>query len=274
MKVDLHIHTNASDGRWAPERLITEVLKTGIRVFSITDHDTVKNINPVQKLAADADIRFIPGVEISATLDGELFHILGYGINPANPGLQDILTYNIGLMNKNDDDSIRRLIERGYAIDYSAYLSYEDDSARGGWKALNFLMDIGLCTGMEDFFRGLFSDEPVPFPVFPHPQKIISAIAGAGGIPVLAHPGGSVNSTSRIEKVLATFLELGIQGIESFHPEHDLQKTKICLDWSARNNLQITGGSDCHGGFIRTRRLGSPEIMLKQLKLKKLEDYI
>ena len=274
MKVDLHIHTNASDGCWTPERLIKKVVEKGIGIFSVTDHDTIENISSAQKLAQDAGVIFIPGVEISATLNGRLFHILGYGIEPANPGLQDILTHNTGLMNKNDDDSIRRLIERGYDIEYNQYLSYHNDTTRGGWKALNFLMDIGLCTGMDDFFRTLFGHEPAPYPIFPHPEEIIEAIVGAGGIPILAHPGGSVNKKSSIEEVLAAFLELGIQGIESFHPEHDIKKTKICLDWSRRNKRQITGGSDCHGGFISSRQLGLPDIEVEQLKLKKLEEYL
>jgi len=273
MKVDLHIHTNASDGRWTPERLVNEVVKTGIRLFSVTDHDTVDNISAVQKLATDAGVLFIPGVEISATLNGQLFHILGYGIEQTNPGLQKILTHNTGLMNKNDDNSIRQLIARGYDIDYAAYLSYQDDSGRGGWKALNFLIDTGLCAGMEEFFRVLFKDAPAPYPIFPHPEEIITAIVEAGGTPILAHPGGSVNRKSSIEEVLLTFLEFGIGGFESFHPEHDEKKTRICLEFSQKNERQITGGSDCHGGFIRSRKLGLPDIVLQQLKLKKLGEY-
>jgi len=274
MKVDLHIHTNASDGRWTPERLIAELKNTGIGLFSVTDHDTVANIAPAAKLAAEAGLRFIPGVEISATLRGRLYHILGYGIDPENAGLLDLLRYNDALMVKNDDKSIKRLIELGYEIDYSAYLAYENDTTRGGWKALNFLIDVGLCADMGEFFSKLFKDEPAPYPVFPHPEAIIPTIIGAGGIPVLAHPGGSVNRNSNLEKALAIFTELGIEGLESFHPEHDAEKTQTCLKWAAKNGIEITGGSDCHGGFIASRRLGWPDILYDQLRMRRLVERI
>ncbi len=156
MRCDLHIHTTASDGTWTTERLIREIKDSGIQIFAVTDHDSTANVTAAQKLAREAGLRFVPGVEISATLEGKLFHILGYGIDPANLSLRQLLSHNTEIMMKKDDDSIKTLIEEGYAIDFESYLVYEKDAERGGWKALNFLIDAGLCRDAGDFFSRLF----------------------------------------------------------------------------------------------------------------------
>jgi predicted metal-dependent phosphoesterase TrpH len=91
MKIDLHIHTSASDGTWSPEVLIQNVTKAGIKIFSVTDHDTVKNIAAVSDLAIGTNLTFIRGVEINTSNKGQFFHILGYSIDTENERLNNIL---------------------------------------------------------------------------------------------------------------------------------------------------------------------------------------
>lgn len=271
MKVDLHLHTSASDGTWDPERLLAEVQKKEIGVFAVTDHDTVVNTLIVRGLAQDAGLYYVNGVEISATLENNLFHILGYNIDPADPELNKLLQHNTRLMEEKDDVSIKVLIENGYQLDYNKYQVYQNDNSRGGWKALNFLIDEGICRDPHDYFCNIFNEQnKLFFPVFPSPQEVIAAIAKAGGIPVLAHPAVSANEKFTLEEILEVFLELGIEGIECYHPQHDHHSAGICLKWAQKNGLQITGGSDCHGDFICSRQLGLPEIHFKQLILDKI----
>ena len=94
IKVDLHIHTNASDGTWTPAETVAAVKLAGIGLFSVTDHDATGNVAPTARLAAAAGLAFIPGVEISATLAGRLFHILGYGVDPENEALAAVVAAN------------------------------------------------------------------------------------------------------------------------------------------------------------------------------------
>jgi len=268
VRSDLHIHTTASDGTWTPQRLVSEIKDNGIQIFSVTDHDSVENIAVTAKLAKEEGIRFLPGVEVSTTLEGKLFHILGYGIDPDNPLLRQLLWHNTELMMKKDDDSIKMLIEEGHAIDFDGYLAYENDVSRGGWKALNYLIDAGLCRDAVDFFTRLFKGIHLVFPVFPSPREVIEAINKAGGIAVVAHPAGNFSRKMNLEKVLDAFYREGIEGVESFHPEHDEEKTAFCCEWSLQKGLYLTGGSDCHGDFIRSRTLGNPEVRMRQLRLE------
>lgn len=267
MKVDLHIHTTASDGSWTPEQLISEVRQAGIRLFSVTDHDTVKNVPTAAKLAAAAGIFFLSGVEVCSTVRGQCFHILGYGIDPANRILLSLLEHNTQLMEETDENSIRKLIEDGLPLNYEEYRAYEHNPARGGWKSLSFLIDKGLCQDVGGFFRNLFTAERgISFPAFPPPADVIGAIKAAGGVAVLAHPGSGFHGMA-LEATLDYFAREAIQGVECFHPSHDQVITNRACAWCDRYGLLITGGSDCHGDFVPERRLGFPELTLEQLRL-------
>ncbi len=266
-KVDLHIHTLASDGTWTPAETVAAVRAAGIGLFAVTDHDSAASVAEACRLAAEAGLGFLAGVEISTTLAGHLFHILGYGIDPENPALGRILAANTALMEEVDHDSIRKLVAAGLPVDYGEFCAYEHDPRRGGWKSLAYLIDKGLCTGVADFFADLFTAERgIVFPAFPHPAKAIAAIKAAGGVPVLAHPGSDFHGPA-LEDTLNMFAAQAIEGVECFHLCHDAATTRRAVEWCDRQGLLITGGSDCHGGFVPGRRLGVPDIRLGQLRL-------
>ena len=274
-KTDLHIHTAASDGTWEPERLILEIKQAGIGFFAVTDHDTTAGVPTVQKQAREEGLVFIPGVEVSSTYQGELFHILGYGINLAHQPLLELLRSNTDMMIQKDDNTILMLIENGYSIDFQDYLKYEDVSGRGGWKALNYLIETGVCRDVGDFFKRIFNgDRKMPFPIFQEPREVIAEIQDAGGVPVLAHPAGNMNGMLDLQETLENFRLWGIQGIECYHPEHTPEKARFCVEWCLEKGLDITGGSDCHGDFITRRRLGLPDITIQQLKLERLQKWL
>lgn len=270
MKVDLHIHTTASDGTWTPQELIAQVRKAGIHLFAVTDHDSVGNVAETKRLAADAGLGFLTGVEIASTLHNQSFHILGYGIDPECSELGRLLCHNTRLMEKVDDESIRELIRTGLPVDYDEYLAYRHNPARGGWKSLNFLIDRGLCRDINDFFTHLFTKEHgIDFPEFPHPSEVAAAIKTAGGVTVLAHPGSGFHG-STLEETLDYFESIAIDGVECFHPCHDAGTSRRAVAWCRQHKRLITGGSDCHGSFVGSRCLGMPEICLQELNLGEL----
>jgi len=270
VKVDLHIHTTASDGSWTPEQLVSQIQQAGISFFAVTDHDTVANVTETEQLAATAGIGFCTGVEISTTLKRQSFHILGYKINLQTAALQQLLKHNYELMEEADHDSIKKLIAAGIKLDYQEYVDYQHNPARGGWKSLSFLIDKGLCTDAKDFFANLFTPlAGITFPEFPSPVKAIETIRQAGGIPVLAHPGSAFHGTE-LEETLNYFGKVDIAGVECYHPSHKAETVRAAIAWSRRHNKLITGGSDCHGVFLPDRRLGYPDIRLNELTLESI----
>jgi len=273
MRADLHIHTIASDGCWPPERVVVEVKSRSIGLFAIADHDTIASVPAAEALAREAGLAFLRGVEVSASLDGRLFHILAYGFDPESPALTALLRENRAKMEGFNGDIIHALIAAGYPIDVDAYDAYEYDPTRGGWKGLNFLIDEGLCTGVRDFFDDLMAGLPIEMPAFAHPAEVVSAVREAGGAPILAHPGMSLRRVGVTAETLRPLLESGIAGLECYSQYHDDATIRFCLDWCVRRDLLITGGSDCHGGFVG-REVGVPLVDTADLRLGELEKRI
>jgi predicted metal-dependent phosphoesterase TrpH len=273
MRVDLHIHTTASDGCWGPERVVEKVQAHSIGLFAITDHDTIDNVAPVEALARDAGLAFLRGVEVSSWLGEHNFHILAYGFEPDTPAFSALLRASRAKMTESNREVIHGLIARGYSIDPEDFETYSYDRTRGGWKALNFLIDRGFCTGVKDYFEDLGIGMSRVYRTFPHPAEAIAVIREAGGVPVLAHPGSTLRDVGVTTETLLPLLDFGIAGVECYHRYNDEATTRFCLDWCACHGLITTAGSDCHGGLVN-RELGFPPTDTANLQLGELEDRI
>ena len=267
MKVDLHIHTYASDGTWSPQDLIRNAIDSGINIFSVTDHDTIENVEAVSNLARRVNLTFVKGVEINTIMENQIFHILGYNIDTNDINLNNILSKNRSFLEERDEESISILMKMGHPVSPDEYNRYKNSPERGGWKALNYAIDKGLCQTYKEFFK-LFGKnrELLSVSGFVTPETALSSIKEAGGIPVLAHPGSGVYGSDH-KKVVSSALEMGVEGLECYHPDNGQKATEYCLEICKEKNLYITGGSDCHGDFVKERGLGKPDIELSQLAL-------
>lgn len=273
-KLDLHIHSNASDGTFTPSEIVEEASKCGLDLIALTDHDEFRNVEEIKIIAKNHGISVIPGIEISSTFQGNLYHILAYGTDNSNKELIKLLDYNKYLLENRNDNSIKYLIEKGYDIDYAEYESYNYDVKKGGWKALNFLIDKGICKDVGDYFNRLFyKEKTIIFPEFSSTDKVVKIIKDSGGIPILAHPYYERDNMPIGEK-LNPFLEMGIMGVECFHPNHSKDIMYKCIQWCKEEKLIYTSGSDFHGGFIEVRRMGRPESRIKDVNLGELIELI
>ena len=270
MRADLHIHTTGSDGRWSPPEVVAQVQQHGIDLFAITDHDDVSNVPAVAELAGSVGLAFLPGVEVSTRLDGRGVHVLGYGIDPRDARLGRLLEANAAELNGLNDEHIRALARAGYPIDLEEYAAYRHDPSRGGWRSLNYLIDKGLCRDVHDFFARLFVGSTVPPTAnFAPLAEATEAIRAAGGVAILAHPVVPLRGKGVSEESMRPFLDGGIQGLECYSSYHDPAITSACLTYCAHHGLLVTGGSDCHGGFVG-RPLGIPVVDVTDLRLGEL----
>jgi len=270
LRVDLHMHTTSSDGTWSPEELVKEIKKNKIDVFAVTDHDSVDSVLKTEKIAKAKKLFFVRGVEISSTRQGQFYHILGYHIDPHHKALKAHLEENHKRLIPLNDRAFEYLEEQGHHIDYEAYDHYTYDKKRGGWKFLNFIIDSKICKGIDDFFTTLFAGRlDLLFANFPDPKEAAQVIIKAGGIPILAHPDASLKEFSLDEKneILDDLVKSGVAGLECHSTYHKPEATKKYLEYCKKKNLLITGGSDCHGGFVISRHLGEPEVYLSDLNL-------
>ena len=271
MRADLHIHTTASDGTWDPAQVVQAVRRAGIEFFAITDHDSVANVAETKKLAEGANLHFITGVELNSTKDGHNYHILGYGIDIENEKLRELCRHNQGLLEKKDDDSVRNLIERGWPLSMEEFKRYSYDPHRGGWKALAYLQDKGLCGDVNDFFRRIFTAEnDLGFPDFPSIEEVITVIHQAGGIALCAHLASDFHGAG-MQEYLPRLANEKLEGFECYHSGHRPEDSRLLAHFCRRHKLYISGGSDCHGNFVKTRHLGVPFIDTDMLCLPQLQ---
>lgn len=266
MRVDLHIHSCASDGCWTPEQIVGEAKEKDIGLIAVTDHDSIDNVAATELLAKKAGIDFIRGVEISSSLDGNLFHVLGYNVDIEHPELTKVVTENAAGFNSLGERVIQDLISVGYDLDFHDYKNYSYDRTLGGFKTYNYLIERGLCKDIQDWMK-LVDRGSLDWSVFKDPQEVITIIKQAGGIAILAHPGGSLKQVGDIsDNTLEPFLNWGIEGLEAFSCYHTDEMTSFSLDWCKKKSLCITAGSDCHGGWVG-RKMGLPMVDIAQLNL-------
>lgn len=267
VRADLHIHTTASDGTWTPAELINEAQKSGLGFIAVTDHDSVANVAEAGRMAAEAGIKFLPGAEICSTKNDLSFHILGYGIDITHKPLLELMHHNEALLEQKDVDSIRFLARDGWAVDEAEFASYTYDRRRGGWRALAYLIDKGLCTGVSDFFSRIFTPEhDLGFPVFPTITEVISTIHDAGGVALCAHAASGFHGPG-LEKVMDLLRSEKFDGFECYHSNHSAEGTQRLLAHCDKHHLLISGGSDCHGTFVPSRHLGEPYVDTDMLRL-------
>lgn len=262
--VDMHIHTNASDGTWTVDEVLELIIKNNIKVFSITDHNTI--INSVKmKNIVPKDINFIIGTEISSTYKGQEYHITAYDFNHEDEKLNELLEFNQRSMNDYNRKTVEYLKDIRKIDDIQDYYSYEYDICRGGWKSLNYLIDKDIIQNMNEYFQITASYNEKAY--FKNPKEIIETIRQAGGHSFLAHPSAYVKGNKLGLEILKEWKDYGISGIECYSPYlKDMEDANYYLRFCQDNNLMISAGSDCHGGF-NDRRLGIPKVNMSQVKM-------
>lgn len=267
VRADLHLHSTASDGTWLPHQLVAAAKQANLGAIAVTDHESVANVAQTEGYALEAGMQFLRGVEISTTKGETCFHVLGYGIDITDRRLLELLNHNESLLAKKDEDSIRILAEKGWPVSLREFNGYEYDRCRGGWKALCYLQDKGLCSDIMDFFNRIFTKEnKLGFPVFPSIAETINVIHNAGGVAILAHAASEMHGPGLVSTMDEMALEK-FDGFECYHSRHNEEDTKKLLAHCQKNDLLISGGSDCHGDFVKSRIIGNPEIFTKNLNL-------
>ncbi|HOK49961.1 MAG TPA: PHP domain-containing protein [Sedimentibacter sp.] len=267
-KVDMHIHTVASDGTWDVEELKNELLKNKIQIFSVTDHDSVDNIKNMQEVLDHKDnLIFIPGVELSAEYQGKEYHLTLYNFDIKDQDLLDLMDWTNQNKLSSNADYIRYVANKYKNISFEEFEKYENNRKRGGWKSANYMIDKGIHKDIPEHLKDVYASGIKA--ELKNPEEVIKIAKKSGGKIFLAHPSYHYRNTLMPQEELKYWLELGIDGIECYSP-YNGGSGDYYIDFCKKNNLMISGGSDCHGAFIPSRVLGVPHVTLEDLDIKKL----
>lgn len=268
-KVDMHMHTCASDGTWDVCELKEELKKNKINIFSITDHDCIENIKKMQEITSPVDnLVFIPGTELTTEYQGREYHLTLYNFDLKNQELMNLINWtNESKINTNREYIKDYASNKFKDVSLGDFEKYDYDRKRGGWKSVNYMIDKGIhedvITHLADFgISGMKAK-------LKGPDEVIRIAKRSGGKIFLAHPSYHYRNSRMPIEELEYWLEAGIDGIECYSP-YNKGEEQYYIDFCKKNNLMISGGSDCHGMFIPARKLGLPEVKLSDLNIKDL----
>lgn len=256
--MDLHIHTTASDGTDSPVELLEKLRAARIRVFSVTDHDTVSGALELEPLVPEG-MRFIRGIEFSCISEAGKCHILGYGYDPENPVFLAALEEGRLLRLEKLERRIIHLREKfgvELTTEESAWLRSLGSPGKPHLGQL--LVKRGLCDDLDTAIRTYLKGVPGRDRI--DAGTAIRAIRAAGGTPVWAHPLGGEGekrlTPDRFDLQLRTLLKEGIRGLECWYSRYTLEEIRFLTANAEAHGLAVTGGSDYHGSAKPDIRLG------------------
>jgi 3',5'-nucleoside bisphosphate phosphatase len=243
--IDLHTHTDASDGCLTSRELIERAWKAGIRVLGVTDHDTVAGLAAARNAAAAFGLTLVDGVEVTAVEQGRDVHVLGYFVTPADPAL------GVFLARQRDQRTARireigaRLERIGAPIDVERLLaSREAREAIGRPAVAEALIAAGHATSRSDAFDRFLGEGGAAWVPREGPTvaQVIEVLHAAGAIVSLAHP-----ALNRCDLRIPEWAAAGLDAIEVYHSEHAPEDVTRYRATAATLHLAVTGGSDYHG---------------------------
>jgi len=257
-RIDLHIHTTASDGTLAPAAAVRAAIANRVSILGIADHDTTEGIREAETAARDTGVIVVPGVELSVGQDAKEIHVLGYFIDLDEPGLQAALTKLRGARDQRNDRIIERLKQIGAPVSKERVQEISGGGSVGRPHIAKALVEAGHVSSEGEAF-GRYLARGKPGYVGRErltPAEAAATIKQAGGIPVLAHPAklGS-------KRVIEGLLDQGMEGIEVYHSDHTEVQSEMLLEIARPRGLLVTGGSDSHGPHSdRPIEIGSLDI--------------
>lgn len=250
MTCDLHMHSTHSDGSHSIRALVEAVHDAGVTAFSLTDHDTVAGLDEARSLAAALDLQMINGIEVSTELDGMSVHILGYGFDPKDAGLVQMLNELQVSRQERIPRMVARLIALNVPVRVEEVLALAGEGSPGRPHVARALVDAGHCRDIQDAFTRFLGDGGRAHIAkdAPTPATAIAVLRRAGGMPIWAHPlARSVPRPGGVRALAKEMKASGLAGLEVIHPSHSSQGRRRLRKICRELNLLETGGSDFHG---------------------------
>jgi hypothetical protein len=268
LNADLHSHSTVSDGTMRPRELVLRAAEQGVKLFALTDHDELGGLAEAAACAEEIGLAFVPGVEVSVTWAGRTVHVVGLGIDAANPMLRDgLATVRSGRTGRAREmgEQLARAGIDGAFEGALKYVGNPDLISRTHFA--RFLVERGVCRDTREVFtRYLVEGRPGYVPHrWAQLAQAVRWIVGAGGVAVIAHPGRYRLTETEMWGLVAEFREVGGTGLEvaiSNHGEAEMQRfAQLALEFG----FVASRGSDFHGPGESHAELGRVGLLPQRL---------
>jgi predicted metal-dependent phosphoesterase TrpH len=258
LNIDLHTHSNCSDGSLTPAALIERAVLAGIDVLALTDHDTVAGLDEAQRTAAGRGLQLVPGVEISAAWAGQAIHVLGLWIDPSSPELRRVLDAQ-GELRRLRMRKICARLERLRLPGAELLAAVERNPGLPTRAHLAAALVAGghVATHEAAFRRYLSKGKAAHIAAeWPPLESIVAWIRAAGGVASLAHPARYALSAGARRRLLADFTAAGGTSLEVVTGGNGVQDIDTCAALAVKHGLLGSVGSDFHSPQAAWNPLG------------------
>ncbi len=265
LRIDLHVHSDASDGSDSPADVVRKASDAGLDVIALTDHDTTAGHAPaaaaLRALAGDGrpPLQVVPGAELSCRVDGVSLHMLGYLFDPTAPELAEEMRKLKTDRVRRAEDMVAKLVELGAPVTWTQVARLAGDGSVGRPHVARALVEAGVVPDVASAFvpawigtggRAYVEEYTLD------PERAIALVHDAGGVAVFAHPAASSRGDIVAETYIGRLAAAGLDGIEVDHPDHDASTRERLRELGAELGLIVTGSSDYHGS-VKTVELGA-----------------
>lgn len=247
--VDLHVHSNKSDGTFTPSELVTMAIEKNLTALALTDHDTTDGLEELANAAAGKPLTVVPGIELSTEYEGKDIHIVGLFIDPTQSDFRAHLKAFVESRDDRNRKMCANLQEAGIPISYEALQEANPGSVITRAHYGTWLLEHGVVSSVADAFSKYLGDHTPYF--VPRekvtPQQAVSLIQKAGGLAILAHPILYRMSRERLDILVRRLKEVGLTGIEAIYATYNSREENQIRQLASKYNLLLSGGSDFHG---------------------------
>ncbi|MFJ9518200.1 PHP domain-containing protein [Kitasatospora sp. NPDC101801] len=258
MRIDLHAHSNASDGTDSPAELVANAVAAGLDVVALTDHDTVAGHAEAAEAVRGTGLTLVPGAELSCRVGGVSLHLLAYLFDPAEPAFAAERELVRTDRFRRGRAVVERCRELGAPISWEQVERIAGAGSVGRPHIASALVEAGVVATVSDAFTHDWLANGGRADVPKHetdPATAVRLVRAAGGVPVFAHPGAVKRGRTVSDQVIADLAAAGLGGLEVDHLDHDEETRARLRGLAADLGLLATGSSDYHG-HRKTVRLG------------------
>lgn len=274
-RIDLHTHSNKSDGSLTPAELVYLAAGKGLTAIALTDHDTTDGIDEAMAAAAEENIELIPGIEFSTEYEGKDIHIVGLYIDHNSEYFKRRLVNFVNGRLIRNREMCRRLTEHGMPVTYEELVEENPGCVITRSHFAGYLLQHGYVKSRKEAFDRYIGDRAPCF--VPRkkitPMRAVEIILKAGGFPILAHPILYGMSMARLDQLTVRLKQMGLQGIEAVYSTYTASDERDMRRLADKYDLCISGGSDFHGKAKPGLELGTgygklfiPEEILDKIK--------
>ena len=256
--IDLHSHSSASDGICSPQKAAEYAIQKKLKVWALTDHDTVEGLSEAARTCAESEseIIFVPGIEINVSWPTGEFHLLGLGLRKYSEELKDVVANLTESRRRRNQEIVERMNKDGIEVTLEEIESQFSESQIGRPHFAGYLMQIGKVRHRQEAFDR-FLGKGRPYYVSHEGENLdvaVEAIRSSGGIPVLAHPLSLYVSWGKMDETIEKIRNHGVEGLEAWHPAARINEGFKLEELAHKLGMFVTAGSDFHGRGVRADR--------------------